>query len=171
MSICAVLHYLEEIALTSEAHCGGSSISGLRSGHPSSNPSISDSITRDSVVCHLSLCQPGIREIRGGFLDRRFLNFLLRFEKQCFVTILNIGLSRSSASGLFLGSNDTSLEFTLGEGLNELGGTLISRDTSKSSHKFRPRGPMSYGIDDIAIRFANSSWTSRIAATIGFFEW
>ena len=76
-------------------------------------------------------------------MDRRVLIFLLLFEKQCFVIIRKSRLLIPLTSSRFAGFITTSLEFTLGDGLKELGGTFLSRKTSKSSHRLSPNGPIS----------------------------
>ena len=103
----------------------------------------SDERISEEAFAHLSLCQPFILEIREGVLDSRVLSFLLLFEKQCFVTIRKRRLLIPLASSRFTGFMTTSLEFTLGDGLKELGGTFLSKKTSKSSHRLSPNGPIS----------------------------
>ena len=149
----------------------GSRFSGLRSAQPSTSSGWSEERSLDVDFTHLSLCQPDTREILDGGFESRVLIFLLLFEKQCLVIILNSCLFVPSASGLLAGFRTTSLDWTRGDGLNELGETLLSMETSKSSHRFSPSGPMSYGADSIAILCANSSCTSRIESCIGVEEW
>ena len=149
----------------------GSRFSGLRSAQPPPNSRRSEESRLDVDFAHLSLCQPDTLEILDGVFESRFLIFLLLFEKQCLVIILNSCLFVPSASGLLAGFRTTSLDCTRGDGLNELGETFLSRKTSKSSHKFNPSGPMSYGADDIAILWANSSCTRRMESWIGGEEW
>ena len=105
----------------------------------------------DVDFAHLSLCQPDTLDILDGGFDSSVLIFLLLFEKQCLVIVLNSCLFVPSASGLLAGFRTTILDCTRGDGLNELGETFLSRETSKSSHRFSPNGPMSYWADDIAI--------------------
>jgi len=148
----------------------GSRFSGLRSAQPSSKQGWLEERSFDVDFAHLSLCHPETRDILDGGLESRVLIFLLRFEKQCLVIIRKSCLLVPSASSLIAGFSTTILDCTRGEGANELGGTFLSKETSKSSHRFNPNGPMSYGADVIAILCANSSWTSSMESLIGS-EW
>ncbi len=128
----------EEMASTILIQSSGSRFSGLRSAQPSSNPGCPMEISFDADSFHLSRCQPDTRDILEGGLERSVLIFLLRFAKQCLVIILNSCLFVPSASGLVAGFRTTSLDCTRGDGLNELGDTLLSMETSKSSQRFSP---------------------------------
>ncbi|GIS48340.1 MAG: hypothetical protein Ct9H90mP21_2470 [Methanobacteriota archaeon] len=120
--------YFEESSLTIVNQSNGSRFSGLISAQSLANFVESVERISDEAFSHLSLCQPFILEIREGGLDRRVLSFLLLFAKQCFVTIRKRRLSIPLASSLFTGFMTTSLEFTLGAGLKELGETFLSRE-------------------------------------------
>ncbi len=135
--------YLEDSSLTIVTHSSGSRFSGLRSDHPFSNLVDSEERSSEEACSHLSLCQPFILEILEGGLDRRVRNFLLLFAKQCFVIIRKSLLFIPPTSTRFAGFMVTNLELIIGDGVNELGGTLLSKNTSKSSQMLSPNGPMS----------------------------
>ena len=104
-----------------ESQSAGSKFSGLRFSQSSLIFSDNDSVILDIADDHLSLCHPETLEILFGGLDKRVLIFFLLLEKQCLVIILNSLLSIPCTSGLEIGFNTTSLDFTFGEGLNEFG--------------------------------------------------
>ena len=104
-----------------ESQSAGSKFSGLRFSQSSLIFSDNDSVILDIADDHLSLCHPETLEILFGGLDKRVLIFFLLLEKQCLVIILNSLLSIPCTSGLEIGFNTTSLDFTFGEGVNEFG--------------------------------------------------